>query len=105
LFEHLCLQMIVSEFKSRDQNFRISVYRTDAGAEVDFIIEKDREVFAIEVKATRKISSQDLRGLKSFKDFYGKKAEAIIIYLGAETLEIDGVKVLPLAQAISIISD
>lgn len=100
LFEHLCLQMMTSEFKARDQDFRISVYRTEAGAEVDFVVERGKDIFAIEVKATETIGSHDLRGLKSFSDFYGKKHQSFVFYLGEHELEIDGIRVLPLAAGI-----
>jgi predicted AAA+ superfamily ATPase len=39
LFEHLVLQLLHSELKSRDLDARISFYRTEAGAEVDFVVE------------------------------------------------------------------
>jgi uncharacterized protein len=101
LFEHLCMQMIVSEAKGRDLDFRLSVYRTDAGAEVDFILELGSKIYAIEVKATTNIGGHDLRGLKSFTDFIGKKPKnSIIIYLGTENLNIDGVEAMPLHTAI-----
>ncbi len=45
--------MILSEAKGRDEEIRLSVYRTESGAEVDFIVEKGRETFAIEVKAMK----------------------------------------------------
>jgi predicted AAA+ superfamily ATPase len=100
LFEHLCLQMICSELKARDQDFRVSTYRTESGAEVDFILERQRELYAIEVKATRTIGSHDLRGLKSFSEFYGKKHHRLIFYLGERSMEIDGIQVLPLLQGL-----
>lgn len=103
LFEHFCLQMIVSEFKARDQDFRISVYRTEAGAEVDFIVERGRDIFAIEVKATRTIGAHDLRGLKSFAHFYGKKHQALLFYLGDRILNIEGVQVMPLLAGIGVL--
>lgn len=101
LFEHLCLQLMTSEFKSRDQDYRVSVYRTEAGAEVDFVVERGKDVFAIEVKATRTIGSHDLRGLKSFSEFYGKKHRSFVFYLGEHELEIDGIRVLPLNAGIA----
>ncbi|MDR3558938.1 MAG: DUF4143 domain-containing protein, partial [Candidatus Pacebacteria bacterium] len=99
LFEHLCLQMILAELKARDQDFRISVYRTEGGAEVDFILERGKEVFAIEVKATRTIGGHDLRGLKSFSEFYGKKHQSFVFYLGEAELEVDRIRIIPLAKA------
>jgi len=105
LFEHFCLQMILSEAKGRDEEIRLSVYRTESGAEVDFIVEKGRETFAIEVKATRTIGPHDLRGLKSFADFFGPKARCMILYLGENALKIEGVDVLPIHLGIQAIFD
>jgi uncharacterized protein len=100
LFEHLCLQMIVSEAKARDMDYRLSVYRTEAGAEVDFILELGSEVYAIEVKATKNIGSHDLRGLKSFSDFTGKKTKLLVIYMGDKSQNFEGIKVMPIFEMI-----
>ncbi len=102
LFEHLVLQLIVSGAKSKDESIRVSRYRTDAGAEVDFLVERGSDLFAIEVKASRKVHAGDLRGLKSFKEFYGKKHQAFVIYLGANELEIEGIRVLPLLKGMRV---
>lgn len=103
LFEHLVLQLITSEAKASDIDYRISNYRTDHGVEVDLIFEKKQEIFAIEVKATKTIHSSDLNGLKSFKSFVGKKLQMILIYLGDKPLQIDGVLILPLRESIDLI--
>jgi uncharacterized protein len=100
LFEHLCLQMITSELNARDQDFRISSYRTEAGAEVDFVLEKEGEVFALEVKATRNIGASDLRGLRSFASYYKKPHQSWILYLGENALEREGIEVLPWTDGI-----
>lgn len=100
LFEHLCLQMIHAEAQARDQDIRVSVYRTEAGAEVDFIVERGDEIFAIEIKATRKIGVQDLRGLKSFSEFYGKPHKSLIFYLGENVLHLDQIRIMPLAEGL-----
>jgi predicted AAA+ superfamily ATPase len=103
LFEHLVLQLIVSEAAARDLDCRVSVYRTEAGAEVDFIVELGREVFAIEVKSSRSVTTSDLRGLASFSDFYGRKHTALIVYRGERTMRVEGVEVLPVAQALAVL--
>ena len=103
VFEHLCLQMILSEAKARDEDIRVSFYRTEAGAEVDFIVERGRATVAVEVKATRTIGTGDLRGLKSFAEFRGKKTKSVLLYLGEQALDYDGVQVLPLAQGLEAI--
>lgn len=100
LFEHLVLQILVSTCKSKDLDYRISTYRTESGAEVDFILEVDKQVFAIEVKASKNIGSSDFKGLQSFRKYYGKKHTPIVIYLGEHSLEIEDIFVLPLAKAL-----
>lgn len=103
LFEHLVLQLIISEAKACDETIRLSVYRTEAGAEVDFVLEKKGEVFAIEVKATKKVVSTDLRGLKSFIDFYGKRCRPLVVYLGEQPLTVADIDVLPIAEAMKFL--
>lgn len=51
----------------------MSSYRTQHGVEVDFILEKNNELIAIEVKASKNISTQDLHGLKSLSQYVGGK--------------------------------
>jgi predicted AAA+ superfamily ATPase len=99
LFEHLFFQLLLSSAKSHDDNIRVSVYRTDAGAEVDFIVEKNNELFAVEIKATKNIGRHDLNGLKSFADYYGKNHRSIVVYLGDNHIQMDGIDILPLISA------
>lgn len=100
LFEHLFLQLLVSSAKANDEKIRVSVYRTDSGSEVDFIVEKGQSLFAIEVKATKKVGSHDLRGLKSFAEFYGKKHAQMVVYLGEDEFNIEGIQIVPLVKAL-----
>ena len=100
LLEHLVLQLILSGSKCRDDDIRVSTYRTEAGAEVDFVIERGADVLAVEVKASRNVSTNDLRGLKSFAGFYGKRHTAMVLFLGERDQLIDGVHVLPLTKGI-----
>ncbi len=100
IFEHLVLQLILSQAKAFHQDIRISVYRTEGGAEVDFIVALNKSLYAIEVKAQKRIGSEDLRGLKSFAEFYKKAHHSIIIYLGSDELSLDGVEILPLVAGL-----
>ena len=101
LFEHLVLQVIHSEAAARDLDCRISVYLTESGAEVDFVVELDRKTYAVEVKAARTVGRSDLRGLRSFGDFFGRDHTPMVIYRGERALSMDGVAVLPLSRALS----
>lgn len=95
LFEHFMFNQIVHSAAAHDKDIRISSYRTDHGAEVDFIIELDNKLTALEVKASGNIGKSDLRGFKSFADSYGKKHTAMIAYLGQVPKVIQGIRVLP----------
>jgi predicted AAA+ superfamily ATPase len=62
---------------------------------VDFLFEIHRKIFAIEVKASKNITKLDTRGFKSFSDYYGRKYEAVVLYLGDVAKRIEGVDVFP----------
>lgn len=100
LFEHLVLQIMISEFQCLDEEIRLSVYRTEGGSEVDLILERKGELFAIEIKATKKVHKADLRGLKSFAEFYGKKHTPLVIHMGEHRSNMDGIDILPLDAAV-----
>jgi predicted AAA+ superfamily ATPase len=104
LFEHLMLQLIRSEFQARDEEIRLSTYRTEGGGEVDLIVERKGTVFAIEIKATKKVGQGDLRGLKSFAAFYGRPHTALVIYMGEHPAIIDSVEVLPVEIALAMLT-
>lgn len=95
LFEHLIFNQLVGSALSRDQSFRISSYRTEHGAEVDFLFELSGKMYAIEVKASKNIVKLDTRGFRSFSEYYGKKHESVVLYLGNITKRIGGIDIFP----------
>ncbi|MCG3203429.1 MAG: hypothetical protein KCHDKBKB_00087 [Elusimicrobia bacterium] len=98
LFEHFIFNQFIHSCNARDKSFRISSYRTEHGAEIDFIFELDDKVYAIEVKASKNVGSSDLRGFESFADYYGKKFEAFVLYLGDSSRKIGKVQIMPWQQ-------
>lgn len=72
LFETLVYNQILHSSFAFDQDIRISTYRTEHGAEVDFIVETENALWAIEVKASQNVGKNDLRGFESFSRFYKK---------------------------------
>ena len=100
LFEHLVFGQIVHSAAAFEQPARISSFRTEHGAEVDFIVERGSDVFAIEVKASRTVTAQDLRGLGRFADYIGRAHTPIVFYLGNEPKRIAGVDILPWQQGL-----
>lgn len=95
LFEHLLFTQMLHGARSQDEDIRISTYRTEHGAEVDFIVEKGGELHAVEAKASRTVDSHGLRGLKSFAEYAGKKHRSSIFYLGETRKSIQGIDVFP----------
>ena len=95
MFEHLLLSQLQATASSYDQPIRISSYRTAAGAEVDFIVETAGTLWAIEAKASTNVGISDLKGLKSFAEFFGKPCRLVVAYLGEARKQIGEVTIWP----------
>ena len=100
LFEHLVCQQLFDSAAALDVPIRVSTFRTEAGAEVDFIVEFEGKVWAIEVKASTNVGPGDLTGLRRFSDYFGKSHQARLWFFGAEPRRIAGVDVLPWQQGL-----
>lgn len=103
LFEHLICSQILSSAAALDRTIKLYAYRTEHGAEVDFILNMTQETIAIETKASRNIGRSDLRGFASFADYYGKPHRAIVLYLGTERRKIDAVDIFPWQEGLRAI--
>ncbi|HEY7315937.1 MAG TPA: AAA family ATPase [Candidatus Binatia bacterium] len=95
LFEHLLFTQITHSALALDKRTQFASYRTEHGAEVDFILTSNGETVAIESKASRNIGTSDLRGLASFAEYYGKPHRAMVFYLGAQRRTIGNVEIFP----------
>ncbi|MBI1998968.1 MAG: DUF4143 domain-containing protein, partial [Parcubacteria group bacterium] len=78
---------------------KINLYywRTKSGVEVDFIVYGPNAFFAMEVKSSKTVHSQDLKGLLSFKEDY-PQASLVLLYGGKERLRMNNVLCLPCEQ-------
>lgn len=95
LFEHLFFNQLINSAYAGDVDLRISSYRTSHGAEVDFIIEINDSIWAVEIKASQNIGRHDLRGMKSFSEYCNKKHFKAVAYMGKEPKRIEEIDVLP----------
>jgi predicted AAA+ superfamily ATPase len=95
LFEHLVFTQIAHSALALDKHINLSSYRTEHGAEVDFIVTSNGDITAIECKASRNVGTSDLRGLESFAEYYGKRHRAMIFYLGAVGKKMGRAEILP----------
>ena len=100
LFEHLFFNQLLAGAFNRDRDIRISTYRTEHGAEVDFVVESKGEVWAVELKASRDVGKNDLRGLKGFGEFHGKPHHPLVAYLGTTDKIMEGIPIMPWQKAL-----
>lgn len=101
VFEHFLLSQIMAIAAACDSEIRVSSYRTEHGAEVDFIVEAGRTTWAIEAKASKQVGPNDTRGLKSFAAFAGRTHRSVIAYLGEHRRSLPGVEVIPYRQLLA----
>jgi predicted AAA+ superfamily ATPase len=105
LFEHLFFSQLRASAAAADKDIRISTFRTEHGAEVDFIVERDNYLWAIECKSSRNVGQSDLRGLTSFAEIAKRKHRPIVAYMGTTPRLIAGVEVLPWQQVLTELDD
>ena len=78
-------------------------YRTRHGAEVDFVLEVGRELWGIEVKASRRVDRGMLRGLDAFAARQARVRRRILVFLGPRRQQLNGVEVLPLEAFLALL--
>ena len=102
-FEHWVILQIVYLNRAQRHGWRLSSYRSEAGAEVDLIVERDSEFLAIEIKAGRSVSVVDTRGLQSLQSLLRarKPLRKWIIYRGPRKQKFEnGVEAWPVLEAL-----
>ncbi len=83
LAEQLVLNQLIHSAWTRDADMRVSTFRTRNGVEVDYIVELSKKLFAIEVKTSDEVASDDLVGLNFFHQHcQGKVAGAFVFHMG-----------------------
>lgn len=70
--------------------WRLYFWRTHAGREVDFLVERGEECVGIEVKWSVRLGGSDLAGLRDCAEALGNRFRfGILLYPGTETLALD----------------
>ncbi len=88
----------------KNWNFGIYTWRTQSHAEVDFVLYGEKGIFALEIKGSTRIRSEDLKGLNFFLEDY-PNAKAYFLYLGKEKRFIEGIQAIPILDFIYHIHD
>jgi predicted AAA+ superfamily ATPase len=76
---------------------KLYFWHTKSGLEVDFVIYGEIGFYGIEVKNTASVRSEDLRGLKAFKEDY-PEAKLIFLYRGNEQKIIQDILCVPVEK-------
>jgi len=92
--EGLLLQHLRAWIDFSGADLKIHFWRTRGGSEVDFVLYGASGFYAIEIKNSRSIRPNNLRGLKAFLQDY-PESQALFLYRGEETLERDGIRCMP----------
>ena len=99
LLETFAVGEILKQASWSDAPVASGHFRTEAGEEVDLVLERDDgQVLAFEIKAGSRISGEDFRGLRQLRERLGTRlAEAIVLYTGVHAyVHDDWITVLPL---------
>lgn len=91
-FEHFMLMEINAYRSYSSKNFKLNFWRTKSGLEVDFIL-GDGEA-AIEVKGSRRVDKNHLKGLFAFRQEHSPK-KAIVVCNEKEKRIHQGIEILP----------
>ena len=95
LAEHVVLNQIMQSAYAKDKRVNVWGFRTRGGLEIDFLAQIDKHMWAIEVKSSDHVSSDDLRGLKQFSNYYSEPYDAVVATMGGRSKKIEGIWVLP----------
>jgi uncharacterized protein len=85
-FENLILTDLIAWRDAQITQPEVLFWRTASGREVDFVVEKDGELLAIEVKATSRPSHHDAAHLGVFMEEYADRVRGgLVLHTGTET--------------------
>jgi uncharacterized protein len=103
LFEHFIVNQILTANFTLGEPARLSTYRTEAGLEVDLIVEKEGDTLSLEIKSGSRVSDRDLSGLRSFSSNLrgGRTRKSILLYAGNKAYKEGAIDVLPWRKALS----
>ena len=101
LYETYVAQNLAALLEAHVPDARLTFWHEQGRHEVDFVIEANRRVFAIEVKAATRWSEGDLSGLRAFLDRTPDCVAAVLAYNGIESARLeDRLWVIPMSHLI-----
>ena len=89
LFETYVAQNLAALLEAHVPEAQMGYWHEQGRHEVDFVIEADRNIFAIEVKAATRWSDSELSGLRAFLERTPACIAAVLAYNGKEAVKLD----------------
>lgn len=89
LFETLIVNGLHKQFVTLDSEPGVYHWRTAGGAEADAVLDWEGERYPVEIKCKTELTGHDLRGIRAFRETYGKPSPAVIVYAGAVCRKLD----------------
>lgn len=102
--ETLFLQEMSAYNDYFDFKYEFYFWRTSSGQEVDFILYGPKGLYAFEIKRSQQLSSHDFNGLRAFLGDY-PEAKGYLIYGGNREEYRDGIKAIPIQEALKKLPD
>jgi predicted AAA+ superfamily ATPase len=98
LLEHLVGLELVRRTTDLWPEARLFHFRTRNGAEVDFVMEVGREIWAIEVKSSPRVEERDLRGFESLADRTRRLERRVVVFLGSARQRLGKAEAVPIQE-------
>lgn len=95
LAEQLIFSQLLHGLWAQEMDGEIFTFRTRKGVEVDFILELRNQTFAIEVKSSEDISTEDLEGLMHFRSLGPRSAECFVLHMGSTERKLGPIWAMP----------
>jgi predicted AAA+ superfamily ATPase len=82
-FEQWVMLQVIYINRAFRKGWKLSTYRSEAGAEVDLVVDRGDDLLAIEIKATRNVANRDIRGLTSLEEVCARPLEKWVLFRGS----------------------
>jgi predicted AAA+ superfamily ATPase len=103
LLEHWIAQELHARTGTLWPELSVYHYRTKHGAEVDFVLQAGREIWAVEVKASRQVSREALSGFDSLALRAKGLKRRIVVFLGERGQRLGDAEVLPVEEFLALL--
>jgi len=93
LFEQWIFLQMMTFNHANKKGWRISSFRTDTGAEVDWILDTGKRLIAVECKWGKNVSAHDWAGLKTFDQYATRPVKKYVVYTGSSVQQFTKVEI------------